>query len=94
VAATSEIDNQFTKNFCSLESYKDSLYSNNSPVDLQFSLDIIPHMLNRFYFFLLQKPESPLHTFIDIFGDHDIVYTSIEKLEKLGLLHYSDNGNM
>ncbi len=94
VAATSEVDNQFTKNFCSLESYKNSLYRNNSPVDLQFSLDIIPRMLNRFYFFLLQKPETSLRAFIDTFGDHDIVRTSTEKLEELGFLQYSNNGSM
>jgi len=91
VAATSEIENHFTKNICSYDAYKKSLLDTDSLcLDQDFYLNPIPQILNRLYFFLLQKSNTKISDFIDIFGENPEIFKAIEKLHSMELLSYDE----
>lgn len=57
VSATTEDNEKFMKNVISLEKYKNLLDNSLSTHDFHFSLDEIPYLLYRLYYWLLMYPE-------------------------------------
>ncbi len=92
-AATSEIENHFTKNICSYEEYQKSLSEKNVLLlDQDFSIASSARVLNRLYFFLLQRSQVELSSFTSIFWNMLELQDALNKLRDHDLVSVIDEG--
>lgn len=87
VAATSEgIEWNFTKNYCSYDMYKSKVEQSIIPTDLKFHLRDESQILNRLYFFMLQKHTFFLDDFLSVFWYDIDIEKILEKLKKIDFI--------
>ena len=88
VSASSQSNEKFAKNVISIERYMQLLDGNHSPHDLEFTLDEIPYLLYRFYYWLLMYPKMVFQNFEDQYwrGSIEKIYDDIVRLEKEELI--------